>query len=158
MKKSLIKTDNILIDEIMNRIIVLSLVIITFILSQCGNAVKKDVSGLSGNDTGLVKIIFREYEHDFGKVTEGEKVAYEFKFENQGTSDLVLESAKASCGCTVPEYNTKPIAPGKTGNLKVVFETAGRFGKQTKTITVKSNAKTPVVLLKITAEAVEGKR
>ena len=158
MKKSLIKTDNILIDEIMNRIIVLSLVIITFILSQCGNAVKKDVSGLSGNDTGLVKIIFREYEHDFGKVTEGEKVACEFKFENQGTSDLVLESAKASCGCTVPEYNTKPIAPGKTGNLKVVFETAGRFGKQTKTITVKSNAKTPVVLLKITAEVVEGKR
>jgi hypothetical protein len=158
VKKSLIRTDNILIDGIMNRIIVLSLVIITLLLSHCGNAVKKDVSGLSGNDTGLVKIIFMEYEHDFGKVTEGEKVAYVFKYENQGTSDLVIESAKASCGCTVTEYNTKPIAPGKTGNLKVVFETSGRFGKQTKTITVKSNAKTPVVLLKITAEVVEGNR
>jgi len=142
----------------MNRIVVLSLVIITFFLSQCGNAVKKDVSGLSGNDTGLVKIIFREYEHDFGKVTEGEKVACEFKFENQGTSNLVITSATTSCGCTVPEYDSKPIAPGKTGNLEVVFNTSGRNGKQTKTITVKSNAKTPVVLLKITAEVVEGKQ
>ena len=142
----------------MNRIIVLSLVIMALLLSQCGNAVKKDGSGLSGNDSGMVKIIFSEYEHNFGKVSEGEKVAYVFKFENQGTSDLVIASATASCGCTVPEFDKKPIAPGKTGNLKVVFDTVGRFGMQSKTITVKSNAKNPVVLLKITAEVVQGNR
>jgi hypothetical protein len=144
--------------KIVNRIIVSSLVIITVLLCECGNARKKDGSGLSGSDTGTVKIVFREYEHNFGKVSEGEKVAYVFNFENQGTSDLVIASATTSCGCTVPQYDSKPIAPGKTGNLEVVFDTSGRNGMQTKTITVKSNAKTPVVLLKITAEVVEGDR
>ena len=89
-----------------------------------------------------------------GKSLKGKKWDTCFKFENQGTSNLVITSATTSCGCTVPEYDTKPIAPGGTGNLEVVFDTSGRNGKQTKTITVKSNAKTPVVLLKITAEVV----
>lgn len=143
--------------KLLNKIIVLSLVIITLLLSQCGNAVKKDGSGLSGSDTGTVKIVFREYEHNFGKVSEGEKVAYVFNFENPGTSDLVIASATTTCGCTVPEYDTKPIAPGKTGKIEVVFDTSGRNGMQTKTITVKSNAEPPVVLLKITAEVVRSK-
>jgi hypothetical protein len=144
--------------KLLNRIIVLNLVMITLLLSQCGNAGKKEGSAVPGSDTGRAKIVFREYEHNFGKVSEGEKVAHVFTFDNQGTSDLVIASATTSCGCTVPEYDTKPIRPGKTGNLEVVFDTSGRNGMQTKTITVKSNAKTPVVLLKITAEVVEDKR
>ena len=100
-------------------------------------------------------MIFREYEHDFGKVAEGEKVALTFlhlKIKEQ--SDLVISSVTTTCGCTVPKYDTKPIPPGENGNLEVVFDTSGRNGMQTKTITVKSNASIPVVLLKITAEVV----
>ena len=100
------------------------------------------------------EISFREYEHDFGKVAEGEKIAYVFTFENSGTTDLVILSASSTCGCTVPKYDTRPVSPGKGGNLEVVFDTSGRSGQQTKTITVKSNASKPVVLLKITAEVV----
>ena len=87
-------------------------------------------------------------------MAEGEKIAYVFTFENKGSADLVITSATTSCGCTVPKYDTKPITPGGAGNLEVVFDTSGRNGMQTKTITVKSNAATPVVLLKITAEVV----
>ncbi len=50
--------------------------------------------------------------------------------------------------------STKPVSSGESGNLEVIFDTSGRNGMQTKTITVKSNAKTPVVLLKITAEVI----
>ena len=103
---------------------------------------------------GTVEIIFKEYEHNFGKVTEGEKVAFVFAFENKGTADLVVTSAASSCGCTVPKYDTKPIPPGGKGNLEVIFDTTGRNGMQTKTVTVRSNASVPVVLLKITAEVV----
>ncbi|MBK7132897.1 MAG: DUF1573 domain-containing protein [Bacteroidales bacterium] len=103
---------------------------------------------------GKAEISFREYEHDFGKVSEGEKIAYVFTFENSGTTDLVIKSASSTCGCTVPKYDTRPVSPGKGGNLEVVFDTSGRSGQQTKTITVKSNASKPVVLLKITAEVV----
>ena len=89
-----------------------------------------------------------------GKLLKVKKLRYVFTFENKGTANLVIASATTSCGCTVPKYDTKPIPPGGSGNLEVVFDTSGRNGMQTKTITVKSNASTPVVLLKITAEVV----
>ena len=142
--------------NLMNRIIILSLVMVTLLLSSCSNVGRKSPAGNAAADTGVVRIVFREYEHDFGKVTEGEKVGYDFKFENQGTSDLVIASATASCGCTIPRYDSRPIPPGGKGTLEVVFDTSGRNGRQTKTITVKSNAEPAVVLLKITAEVVTG--
>jgi hypothetical protein len=140
----------------MNKIISTWFVILLITASGCGNFKKNNAtdSGLQKNDTGTAKIIFKEYEHNFGKVTEGEKIAYEFSFVNQGTANLVLTAATTTCGCTVPKYDTKPISPGKEGTIEVVFDTSGRNGIQTKTITVKSNASTPVVLLKIVSEVV----
>ena len=140
----------------MRKIIMSSLVLVGLLVVQCGSGPKKDTgnTSLPSSDTGTAQITFREYEHNFGKVTEGEKVAYVFTFENKGTSNLVVTSATTSCGCTVPKYDTKHIPPGENGNLEVVFDTSGKNGMQTKTITVKSNASTPVVLLKITAEVV----
>lgn len=136
----------------MKNIFLLNLLVMTFLMVQCGNHGKKSASGPGGADTGKAKIVFREYEHHFGKVTEGEKVSYIFRFENQGTANLIIESALTTCGCTVPEFDRKPIPPGGNGDLEVVFNTSGKEGMQTKTITVKSNASAPVVLLKITAD------
>ena len=127
---------------------------VAIIASNCGNGTKKNSGNSSSKtaDTGISEIIFREYQHDFGKVAEGEKLSYTFTFDNKGTVNLVILSATTTCGCTVPKYDSKPIPPGTDGNLEVVFDTSGRNGMQTKTITVKSNARTSVVLLKITAE------
>jgi len=140
----------------MKKIIIIFLSILAIAASNCGNVSKKNPSntGLQLSDTGTVKIIFDEYQHDFGKVEEGEKIGHNFTFRNNGTTNLVILSATTTCGCTVPKYDTKPIAPGDKGNLEVVFDTSGRSGIQTKIITVKSNASTPEVLLKITAEVV----
>jgi hypothetical protein len=151
-----VKTDNTQFKKLMRKIIITSLVLVGLLVVQCGSGPKKDTgnTSLPSSDTGTAQITFREYEHNFGKVTEGEKVAYVFTFENKGTANLVVTSATTSCGCTVPKYDTKPIPPGENGNLEVVFDTSGKNGMQTKTITVKSNASTPVVLLKITAEVV----
>ena len=124
--------------------------ILIAVVTGCKTGTEKKLPESFAN-TGISEIVFREYQHDFGKVAEGEKISHVFTFENKGTSDLVIISATTSCGCTVPKYDTKPIAPGKSGNLEVVFDTSGRSGFQTKTISVKSNALIPVVLLKITA-------
>ncbi len=75
-----------------------------------------------------------------------------FSFTNTGTADLLINNATTSCGCTVSKYDRKPIAPGSSGSIEVVFDAAGRNGMQTKTITVQSNAVTPVLLLQIKAE------
>ncbi|MCX6255404.1 MAG: DUF1573 domain-containing protein [Bacteroidia bacterium] len=140
----------------MRKILIITLVLLAVVASNCGNGTRKNSgnSSLQTTVTGTVEIAFREYEHNFGKVAEGEKVGYTFTFDNKGTANLIITSATTSCGCTVPKYNAKPIPPGGNGNIEVVFDTSGRNGMQTKTITVKSNASIPVVLLKITAEVV----
>jgi hypothetical protein len=138
----------------MRKIVAIALGMMALMLSNCGYRTGKNTinSGMQLSDSTSGKLVFREYEHDFGKVTEGEKVGYVFTFENQGKGNLVILSATTSCGCTIPKYDIKPIAPGESGNIEVIFDTSGRNGMQTKTITVKSNATTPVILLKITAD------
>jgi len=135
---------------------ILSLIFILFVLAGCRPGQKKNTSlkSVSRADVGLAEISFTEYEYDFGKIAEGEKVAHFFAFGNKGPGDLVIESATTSCGCTVPKYDKSPIPAGKGGNLEVVFDSNGRNGMQTKTITVRSNSKTEVVILKITADVV----
>jgi hypothetical protein len=136
----------------MRRAIIIASVFISVIfLVECKSSTHK---GGPANDAqqGNAEILFREYEHHFGKVSEGEKVSWQFTFENKGSGPLVLKSVTTTCGCTVPKYDTKPIEPGGKGSLEVVFDTSDRNGMQTKTISVSSNASVPVVLLKITAE------
>lgn len=81
-----------------------------------------------------------EFEsHDFGKVKAGDKVTYEFNFTNTGQSPLIISTATASCGCTVPEWPKAPVQPGQGGKIKVTFDSANKEGLQDKQITVTAN-------------------
>lgn len=75
----------------------------------------------------------------FGTVVEGEKVSHAFTFSNTGDRELVIANAYGSCGCTVPEYSKKPIAPGQKGVINVVFDSQNRAGENIKTVTVVTN-------------------
>jgi Protein of unknown function (DUF1573) len=129
-------------------------IVLVVLFAGCSGKTGKRSDNTVSSDTGKAVISFKEYEHSFGKVNEGEKVGYIFIFNNTGTSDLIILAATTTCGCTVPEYDRKPVTPGATGKLEVVFDTSGRNGIQSKIITVRSNAVNPVVLLKITAEVI----
>lgn len=91
----------------------------------------------------VTSIEFAETEYDFGTVTEGEKVTHVYKFKNTGQEPLIISNAKATCGCTVPNWPREPIAPGDDGELTVVFDTKnkGKVGGQlqTKRVTVTAN-------------------
>jgi hypothetical protein len=50
----------------------------------------------------------------------------EFNFTNTGTQDLFISNAVGSCGCTVPEWPREPIKPGKSGKIKVEFDSQGQ--------------------------------
>jgi hypothetical protein len=99
-------------------------------------------------DTTSVQLIDSVY--NFGTITEGEKVTYSFRFKNSGKKALVITSATASCGCTVPEKPEKPILPGETGFIKVVFNSQGKLGHNEKNITVTANTNPafPFMLMK----------
>jgi uncharacterized cupredoxin-like copper-binding protein len=104
-------------------------------LTFTGNVVVPDVK-----DEKLgAKIFFPETQHDFGKVKEGEILEYEFKFENKGMESLTIKDVKTSCGCTAAVVSENTIKPGKVGTIKVNFNTKGREGKNSKSITVVSN-------------------
>ncbi len=132
------------------------LIICNLLLTACNSGSEKNSSSRPNfpAEGELGEISFREYEHDFGKVTEGEKVACIFAFENKGPGTLVINSASTSCGCTVTKFDRDPIPAGKGGSLEVVFDTGGRSGIQTKTISVQSNSREKVVILKITTDVI----
>ncbi len=95
-------------------------------------------------------IVFEKTEYDFGKVKEGEKVEHNFKFTNTGKSPLLIASATGSCGCTVPEFDKSPIAPGKSSEIKVNFNSEGRPGGIEKTVTLIANTIPGKTVIKIT--------
>lgn len=86
------------------------------------------------------KLVVEQRVHDFGNVKEnGGIVSHDFTIKNTGKSPLVILSARASCGCTVPEIPKEPIKPGGTAVVKVSFDPKGRPGEFNKSIQVKSN-------------------
>lgn len=90
--------------------------------------------------------------HNFGKITDGEKVEFTYRFRNTGKNPLIITGANASCGCTVPETPDEPIAPGQIGHIKAVFNSKGRVGDVHKEITVSSNAVPGFPALKLEGE------
>lgn len=67
---------------------------------------------------------FNVDRYDFGKIKQNVPAVYTFEITNKTDKPLVIENAHASCGCTTPEYQKDPIAPGKTAKLKVQYNAA----------------------------------
>ncbi|MCW3071323.1 MAG: hypothetical protein JWO44_1213 [Bacteroidetes bacterium] len=94
---------------------------------------------------------FSDEKHDFGKITQGEKVSYSFMFKNTGGSDLVISSAQGSCGCTVPTYPRVPIKAGESSKIDVVFDSEGKSGLVQKTVTLVTNCNPSTKVLTISS-------
>lgn len=78
--------------------------------------------------------------HNFGAFSEDlGPVEYVFTAVNTGDEPLQVLSARANCGCTVPDYDRQPIAPGDTLHLNVTFNPVGRPGRFDKKIYVYTN-------------------
>ena len=122
--------------------------ILTTILLLCATlagAQKKQTGKQSG-----AQITATETEFDFGTIKEVDgPVSHTFTIKNTGTAPLVLTRVVASCGCTKPEFETAPIAPGKSTTIKVTYNPAGRPGQFVKTISVYSNGKDGSYILRI---------
>ncbi len=108
----------------------------------------------ANSQTGFPKIAFNETTHDFGELKKGSKGEVEFEIKNEGTVDLVIIDAKASCGCTVPEKPEHPIKPGESAKMKVVFS-ANSPGLQSKNITLTTNTEAGSEVLTVKANVTE---
>ncbi|MFN4082119.1 MAG: DUF1573 domain-containing protein [Bacteroidia bacterium] len=110
------------------------------------NAADAIKNNISASDTSIEnaqkKAPYIKFDYnifDFGKVIDGEIVKHDFKFTNTGSADLLIVSATASCGCTVPSYPEKPIKPGESAEIHVEFDSKGRTGMTEKMVTITAN-------------------
>jgi hypothetical protein len=138
-------------------------ILLIFSLISCKNKnnktggeynINNSASGNGSESGGIPTIDFAEVEYNFGTVIQGEKLSHTFIFTNNGKGNLIVANVKASCGCTVPKWTQEPIKPGQTGTVELVFDSANREGKQTKSAKVYSNAEPNITELTIRSEIV----
>ncbi len=103
---------------------------------------------------GKATITFSESSYDFGKVEQGVELTHIFKFKNTGDGNLIIQSVNAGCGCTGVEQGDKQeYGINEEGEIKISFNTAGREGIQTKTVSVSTNdPDNPAIVLSFTCE------
>ncbi|MES2431482.1 MAG: DUF1573 domain-containing protein [Bacteroidota bacterium] len=109
----------------------------------------------ASKDTTTVELIDSVY--NFGTVTDGEKVEYNFRFKNTGTKPLVVDKTQPGCGCTVAKKPEKPVLPGEIGFIKIIFNSEYKIGHNEKTIEVTANTKPDFPTLTITGEVIKKK-
>ena len=103
------------------------------------------------------EIKFDKTVHNFGTFSEKTPVQTAvFAFTNIGKAPLIINQARASCGCTIPSYTKEPIMPGEKGTVKVTYNGKGKFpGHFKKSITIRTNGKVEMVRLYIEGDMKE---
>jgi hypothetical protein len=104
------------------------------------------------NSGKIPKIVFDKTSHDFGNQMTNTELKYSFGFKNKGTALLVIDTVKASCGCTAAIASEKEIKPDGEGKIDVTFKAGKSVDPVAKTITVSSNdPASPTLTLEIKA-------
>jgi hypothetical protein len=124
----------------MHKTLFISLILLTFASAKAQQAavIKSGSEVIGLNETAW----------NFGKIPQGRPVTHVFMVTNTGTETLSLENVQASCGCTTPEWDHKPIAPGAKSEIRVGYnaQAEGAFEKtisifynkgQLKTLTIR---------------------
>ena len=94
---------------------------------------------------------FESLTHDFGKILEDSENRASYVVKNTGKNPLIIDKVEVSCGCTTASKPEKPILPGKTDKIEIVFHPkVGQLNQQEKTVTVTANTepKTAILVLK----------
>ncbi len=119
--------------------------------------IKEDFTSISNKAMKKApKIVFENTEYNFGKVKVGTKVKYSFVFTNKGKKTLIIRKTKASCGCTATKPAKTELKKGESSSIDIIFNTAGRKGKQHKAITVITNdPKVERIVLHVQGEIIE---
>jgi len=112
---------------------------------------EEDFSGLTPEQLANAPVAkFSESSHDFGNMKQGEKKEHTFMLSNDGKSELIIRNVRSSCGCTAVAPAKKIIAPGESAPVKVTFDSRGKRGRQSKSITVITNdPKSPTNVLRV---------
>ena len=116
----------------------------------------EDFSGLSKEELAnapVFKVASTTFE--LGKIKGNTQNEVEFKFTNDGKSDLLIRYVRATCGCTAVQSGNQNVGikPGESSSIKAVFNSGSYKGKVTKAIYVYTNdPKNSEVVLMLNAD------
>lgn len=72
--------------------------------------------------TARAQIQISEVIQNVGRISkENTPVIHEFVIKNQGNTPLNIQKVIPDCACSTISFTQTPIAPGKSGSIKVVF-------------------------------------
>ena len=134
----------------------ISLIVLIISFFGCGSRGNTNTSETSQEQESSAEvntsITFVATQIDLGRVWEGNKAVCVFEFQNTGEADLFIHNVRASCGCTTPKYDKKPIKPGQRGEIEVAFDSRGRSGNQRQNVVVTANTEPSTIRLSFTCE------
>ena len=91
-------------------------------------------------------VVWKAEAIEVGQIPQGTPKTIEFEFKNTSDKSVIITNVKPACGCTTSDYSKEPIAPGKSGFVKAIYNAAA-LGTFSKTVTVTTNVEeTPKVL------------
>lgn len=90
-------------------------------------------------------ITFKTLTIERNNIAYGADETFTFTFKNTGKEPVIISNVQTSCGCTTAKKPEAPVAPKKSADISVKYDTK-RVGQFTKTITVTSNVSEPIVL------------
>lgn len=137
---------------------IMAMGIVMTINAQSKKSVRSEINPTgSSKADNYAEIKFDTLRCNLGVFPESDPVRkYSFRFTNTGTAPLIINQAFASCGCTVPDYTKDPIQPGEKGSIDITYNGSGILpGRFTKTVTIRSNARSRIVRLVIEGEMTE---
>lgn len=102
------------------------------------------------------QLVVDEPNFSFGTIPQGKKVNHVFAIRNSGDTPLTIQRVRPSCGCTAANASSPVIQPGKSGEIKITFDSSNFSGKVSKTIFLDTNdPKSPAVTLTLTGAITE---
>lgn len=125
---------------------------IFFVLMISGISVLAQPKPTSENpDTPILSI--EETLFDYGKIEQYSDGNHNFIYKNIGKEPLILSKVRSSCGCTIPKWSREPLMSQQQDTIKVEYDTR-RIGRFSKTISIFSNAKKSMIVVRIQGEVI----
>jgi len=83
----------------------------------------------------------KEHTFKFPKTKEGEIVEHVFTLKNTGNAPLLIHDYAVACHCTTISYPEYLILPNQTADIKLVFDTEGKYYHQDRIVELHTNTK-----------------
>ena len=106
----------------------------------CGLACMATLGSCRKN-IGMTTVAVADSVRHYYPILAGDVLTLSYELENTGDQPLIIRDIQTSCGCIVPELDTRMLLPGKQVRLLFKYESAKNIGYVEHTIRIYGNIK-----------------